>query len=129
MKKRVISEFFGGNDIREPIFVLGKKMYIKLLTVYEMVLCDTESSKLTEILINDGIEEDKAKVISENSCLVSMCLYSIKSKRIFKDGLDAMQSLTIEELNKITNEYIEVKNRFLSFGDLTLEEVNGLKKN
>ena len=129
MKKRVISEFFGGNDIREPIFVLGKKMYIKLLTVYEMILCDTESSKLTETLINNNIEEDKAKVISESSCLVSMCLYTIKGKRVFKDGLDAMQSLTIEEINKVTNEYIEVKNRFLSFGDLTLEEINALKKN
>ena len=58
-----------------------------------------------------------------------MCLYTIKGKRVFKDGLDAMQSLTIEEINKVTNEYIEVKNRFLSFGDLTLEEINALKKN
>lgn len=129
MKKRFTTELFGGNDIRESIFILGKRLYIKLLTAYEMILCSTMALELSSKIKKNGVEDEFATTIAENACLVYMCLYTIKDKRVFKDGFDALSSLTLEEMQKITDEYIKVKERFIDFSDLDYGMLEDLKKN
>lgn len=129
MKKKAISSLLGGTDIREPIKISGRNLYLKLLSVYEALLCDSMSRKLADELVKDGAEKKIAVPIAENACLAYMCLYNRRNRRVFENSSDVVNTLTSEELLKIAEEYVKVKDSFLSFNNLSPKSVLELKKN
>lgn len=128
MKKKTLSSILGGTDVREPIKILGKNLYLRLLSVYDSLVCDSISTKLNEKLIEDGISSEVSKSVAENACLAYMCLYDRRNKRIFESGLDAANSLTAEELLKVAEEYVRVRDSFLNFNNLNAKSILELKK-
>lgn len=128
MKKKTLSSILGGTDVREPIKILGKNLYLRLLSVYDSLVCDSISTKLNEKLIEDGINSEVSKSVAENACLAYMCLYDRRNKRIFESGLDAANSLTAEELLKVAEEYVRVRDSFLNFNNLNAKSILELKK-
>lgn len=129
MRKKNLSSLLGGTDIREPIKIMGRNLYLKLLSVYEALICDSLSKELLKKLVKDGADRKTAEPIAENACLAYMCLYNRRNKRFFESGLEATNSLTSEELLKIAEEYVNVKNSFLNFNNLTAKSALELKKN
>lgn len=128
MKRKTLSSILGGTDVREPIKILGKNLYLRLLSVYDSLVCDSISTKLNEKLIEDGINSEVSKSVAENACLAYMCLYDRRNKRIFESGLDAANSLTAEELLKVAEEYVRVRDSFLNFNNLNAKSILELKK-
>lgn len=129
MKRKTLSSILGGTDVREPIKILGKNLYLRLLSVYDSLVCDSISTKLNKKLIEDGINSEVSKSVAENACLAYMCLYDRRNKRIFESGLDAANSLTAEELLKVAEEYVRVRDSFLNFNNLNAKSILELKKN
>lgn len=129
MRKKAVSSLLGGTDIREPVNIAGKNLYLKLLSVYEALICDSMSRKLADELIKNGAERKIAVPIAENACLAYMCLYNRRNKRVFESGSDVVNSLTSEELLIIAEEYVKVKDSFLSFNNLSPKSILELKKN
>lgn len=129
MKGRIVSSMLGGIDTRKAITLANKNMYIRLLSVYETIMCDAASKRLASSLADDGADKKIARCVADNACLASLCLCDKKNKPIFNNGLDAMSSLTQEELIEVSKMYIELKDEFLSFHNLTQGTLNDLKKN
>lgn len=129
MKERIVSSMLGGIDTKKPITLGSRNMYIRLLSVYEALMCDTAAKKLSASLIDDGADKKIAQSIAENACLCSLCLCDKKNKPIFNNGLAAMASLTQEELIEVSKMYIELKNEFLDFHNLTATSLKEIKKN
>ncbi len=119
----------GGTDIREPIKVAGRNLYLKLLSVYEALMCDSIAQKLADELVKNGAREKIAIPIAENACLAYMCLYNRRNKRAFESGSNVVSLLTSEELFKIAEEYVRVKDNFLNFNNLSPTDTLNLKKN
>lgn len=128
MKGKIVSSMLGGISTRKAITLLNKNMYIRLLSVYENIMCDTAAKKLALSLTNDGADKKTANFAASNACLAALCLCDKKNKPIFNNGLDAMAALTQEELIEISNMYIELKDEFLSLHNLTKVNLNDLKK-
>lgn len=129
IRKKAKKQLLGGKFTREPIELLSGVFYISLLSVYEAILCERESRKLLERLIDDGADQRISKSVAENAVLTSLCLYDEKDNLVFKDGFSALSILTPEELLKIANKYSELQKNFLTFDKLTPSVIHNLKKN
>lgn len=129
MKKRAVSSMLGGTGVREPVILSGEHFYIRLLSVYEAIVCESNSRDLTQRLIKDGADKRLAESVSENACLAAMCLCDSRDKAVFPNGFSALNALTPEELLKVAQRYTKVKSKFLEFHQLTSKMVEGLKKN
>ena len=129
MNNKLKNQLLGGKFIREPIELLSGIFYINLMSVYEAILCESESRTLVEKLIADGADQRISKSVTENAALASFCLYDKNDNRVFKDAFNALSVLTPEELLRIANKYNEIQKRFLSFDKLTPKMLYKLKKN
>lgn len=129
MRKGNLSSLLGGNDVKEPIKIMGINLNLKLLSVYEALICDSLSKELLKKMVKDGADRKTAEPIAENACLAYMCLYNRRNKKFFESGFEAANLLTSEELLKVAEEYINVKNSFLNFNNLTPKRALELKKN
>lgn len=129
MRNKTVNSILGGKFVREPIELLSGIFYISLLSVYEAILCESESKKLIEKLIEDGADRRISKSIAENAALTSLCLYDEEDKPVFKDAFNTLSILTPEELLRVANKYSELQKKFLTFDKLTPKVLYGLKKN
>lgn len=128
MRKKTLGSMLGGKFVREPIELLSGIFYITLLSVYDAIVCETESRKLIDRLIDDGADRRLSKSVAENAALTSLCLYDDEDKLVFKDAFNALSILTPEELLRIANKYEEIQKKFLSFDKLTPKVFYQLKK-
>lgn len=119
---------FGGTELREPILISGKNLSIRLLSVYEALMCEAMWKNLVDNLINDGADKELSGSVSENACLASMCLYDGQDKRVFSSGLEALQKLTPDELLEVSFEYSKLRKKFLSFDSVTENILEDVKK-
>ena len=115
--------------LRKPIKIVNKTYYIKLLSVYEMLLCDRLSQSLVIKFINEGSERIKAQSIADNLCLCMMCLVDDKDNQIFDNTEAIMDAFTSDELVAVINKYNEFRKEYMGFDELNEENFQMLKKN
>lgn len=116
--------------IRRRISLLGKeKVYINLLSVYDMLLCERSAKTLMLKLLNEGFERPQATTVAENACLCAMCLTDANFEPIFTDTSELMEKLTAEDILAVVRAYNALRKDYLGFDELSLAELDSLKKN
>lgn len=118
----------GRAELIEPIIVSGKCLGIKLLSVYDFMICTKMLQKLTEELTSQGFEKKFCLTICDKACLVAMCLYDSKGQKIFKNGFSALKGLTPEELNILYEEYLKLQKKILKRDKITYDILECVKK-
>lgn len=116
-------------SLRKPIDILNKALYIKLLSVYEMMLCESTAQSLVIKFINEDIERNKAQSIAENICLCMMCLYNEDGDQVFSDVESVMVDFTPDELLLVINEYEKFRKEHMGFDKFNDQAFEMLKKN
>lgn len=115
--------------LRKPIKILDKVYYIKLLSVYEMLLCERLAQSLVVKFINEGSERISAQSIADNLCLCMMCLVNDKDEQVFNNTKIIMNTFTSDELVLVIDKYNEFRKEYMGFEDLNEESIQLLKKN
>lgn len=116
-------------SLRKPIDILNKSLYIKLLSVYEMMLCESTAQSLVIKFINEGLERSKAQSVAENICLCMMCLYNEDGSQVFSDVESVMVDFTPDELLLVINEYEKFRKEHMGFDKFNDQAFEMLKKN
>ena len=114
--------------ILEPIILSGKSFGVKLLSVYEFLKCDLACRNLVEKLTGQGFERGLLKEVCERACVISLCLYTKNSERVFTDGLSVLMSLTPEELKTAYTQYKNLTIKTAKFNKSSLERIDYIKK-
>lgn len=115
--------------VKKIINILGRTMYIKLLSVYEMMLCEKLAKNLVIDLINQGFDRTHARAVSDNVCLCMMCLVNENNGQIFTDPMSLMQDFHADELAAVALEYKLLRESMMGFDVLNSTTLEGLKKN
>ncbi len=122
-------EVFKGK-IRQKITLFeNEKVYINLLSVYDMLLCERMAKTVMLRLINEGFERPQALTVAENACLCVMCLTDATCDPIFTDAFELMEKLTAEDVLAVVRAYNVLRKEYLGFDELTYAELESLKKN
>lgn len=129
MRKKIVSSMLGSNNVREEIELLGGTFYIKLLSVYDAILCEISCRKLRDKLIKQGADKRLTESITENACLATMCLCDEKDKAVFSDSFATITTLTPEELLKVARKYEKLQKEFLTLDNINNTQIEVLKKN
>ena len=116
------------NKLFEPTIVSGQYISIKLLSVYDFILCIKMYNQLMKHNIFNGIEADIYATICEQACIVSLCTYNSEGKRIFSEPLNTLQTLTPYELQRIYNEYNKLQDAVVKKDQLSYKILDDVKK-
>lgn len=122
-------ETFKGKIRKQINLLKNKKVYLNLLSVYDMLLCERLSQTLSIKLLNDGFDKKQATAVAENACLCLMCLTDYNSKPIFNNTSDLINTLTAEDMLCVVKQYYELRKNYLGFDILSDCELENLKKN
>lgn len=112
----------------EPIMLSGKSFGVKLLSVYEFLKCDLACRNLVEKLTGQGFDRSLLKEVCERACIISLCLYTRNSERVFTDGLSVLMNLTPEELKTAYSQYRSLTIKTAKFNRASLEKIDYIKK-
>lgn len=118
----------GRTELIEPVIVSGKCFGIKLLSVYDFMLCTKMLKELVENFALQGFDKKLCLNICERACVISMCLYDSKSQKIFKNGYSVLKSLTPDELHFLYREYVKLQNKILRRDKITYNILESVKK-
>ncbi len=118
----------GRVNLIEPVIVSGKCFGIKLLSVYDFMICTKMLRELTEELTPQGFEKKLCLNICERACIIAMCLYDSKRQKIFKDGFSVLKSLTPDELHFLYREYVKLQKKILKRDKITYNILESVKK-
>lgn len=120
-------EVFKGKVRRQIDLLKNKAVYINLLSVSEMILCEKYSRILISELVNEGFEQNKAVMLAENACLGWMCLTDCDSCRIFENTTKLMSALTSEDMLFVAKVYKSLRRDYLGFDVLNDSEFERIK--
>ena len=122
-------EVYKGKVRRLVSLPQNKKVYVNLLSVYDMLLCEKMAQILALKLINEGFEKSQATTVAENACLSLMCLTNNDSLPLFENTKDLMDSLTAEDMLCVVKEYSSLRRDYLGFDLLDEIKLEQVKKN
>ncbi len=128
MSENIKNKAVGRAALTEPVIVSGKCFGIKLLSIYDFMLCTKMLQELTEELMSQAFDKKLCLNICEKACLVAMCLYDSKGQKIFKDGFSVLKSLTPDELYFLYQEYIKLQKKILKRDKITYSILENVKK-
>lgn len=131
MLDKAVKEFevYKGKIRRQVSLRKNKRVYINLLSVYDMLVCEKMAQTLTLKLINDGFEREKAAPVAENACLCVMSLTDYSFNPIFNNTKELMTTLTPEDMLTVAREYSALRRDYVGFDVLGSFEIEQLKKN
>ncbi len=118
----------GRAALMEPVIISGKCFGIKLLSVYDFMLCTKMLRELTEEFTLWGFDKKFCSDICERACVVSLCLHDLKGNKIFSSGISALKNLTSYELRLFYNEYIKLQRKILRRDKVTYDILESVKK-
>lgn len=95
----------------EPIIVSGNYVGIRLLSVYDFVICIKMYNELMKNRIFNGIDGKIYSSICEQACIASLCTYDSNGKKIFSEAMHALKNLTPYELSLIYTEYGKLQDK------------------
>lgn len=104
------------SHLKEPIIISGKYFSIKLLTVYDFILCAQEHNKLMNKPEFKSTNNTVMYKIFEYACIVAASLYSCEGVKIFSSATEAMKNLTPQELKTAYDEYVKLHKK-VQFND------------
>lgn len=125
---KIKSEFHFKTHSKEPIILSGKIFGIKLLSTYDFILMMKNYNNLLRKMLRKNISIKLCKNIAEKACLVSMCLYTYKDKRVFNTALDVLKNLTSSELSFIYREYLRIEKQTRDYENKTQNIFENVKK-
>ena len=67
--------------LKEPIIVSGQYYEIKMLSVYDFMLCSVMYKRLAESEIFEGIEDEIIQNVCEQASIVARCLYNMEGRK------------------------------------------------
>ena len=105
MEYRGISGLLGSLERREPMALSLGGCFLRLLSVYESLLCSAGARELLASLKAQGAEPGEAESVSENACLAFYCLIDKRGRRLFADALEAVRRLTLDDLLLVSERY------------------------
>ena len=116
------------NKFIEPIVVSGQYIGIKLLSVYDFILCIKMYNRLMKHNLFSGLEGDIYATICEQACIASLCTYDSEGKRMFSEPMATLQTLTPYELQKIYCEYNKLQDNIVSKDEISCKIIDDVKK-
>lgn len=116
------------NKLFEPIIVSGQYIGIRLLSVYDFILCIKMYNRLMKHNVFNGLEGDIYATICEQACIASLCTYNSDGKRVFSEPLNALQTLTPYELQRIYGEYNKLQETVVHKDKLSCKILDDVKK-
>lgn len=122
-------EVYKGKIRRQISLFDNEKVYINLLSVYDMLLCERMAKTFVVRLINEGFERRQAITVAENACLSTMCLTDKNTEPIYLDADQLMRKLTAEDVLMIVKEYNLLRKDYMGFDELNSIEFENEKKN
>ncbi len=112
----------------EPIFV-GKKYYgIKLMSVYDSIICVKTYENLIKDEVFESLEENISKEICSQASVVCMCLYTSGGEKVFSEALDVIKKLSPYEMQTIYNEYKSMRDKIIHKNKVFREILHNTKK-
>ena len=115
------------NNLTEPIIVSGQYVGIKLLSVYDFILCIKMYNQLMKNNIFSGLDGKIYSTICEQACIASLCTYNSKGERIFSEAMATLQNLTPYELQKIYSEYRKLQNHIIRQDNISCKIIDSVK--
>ena len=116
------------NKLIEPIIVSGQYVGIKLLSVYDFILCIKMYNRLMKDNVFSGLEGDVYSTICEQACIASLCTYNSDGQRLFSEPLSTLQTLTPYELQKIYCEYNKLQDAVVNRDKISCKILGDVKK-
>ena len=128
MSNNMKDKVLGRVNLIEPVIVSGKCFGIKLLSVYDFMLCTKMLEELTQEFMLQGFDEKFCSNICEKACVVARCVYDLKGQKIFKNGFSALKGLTPDELQILYKEYVKLQKKILRRDKITYNILECVKK-
>ncbi len=115
------------NKPTEPIIVSGKYVGIKLLSIYDFIMCIKMYNQLMKSNIFSGLDGEIYSTICEQACIASLCTYNSNGERFFSEALNALKTLTPYELQRIYLEYNKLQNHIIEQDKISCKIVDSVK--
>ena len=122
-------EVYKGKIRRKIKLSQDEKVYMNLLSVYDMLLCERMAKTLVLKLLNEGFERPQATSVAENACLCVMCLTDANFEPLFTDTSELMEKLTAEDILAVVRAYNALRKDYLGFDELSPAVLDSVKKN
>ena len=115
------------NQLTEPIIVSGKYIGIRLLSIYDFMMCIKMYNELMKNKIFSGLDGEIYAKICEQACIVSLCTYDSSGERVFSGAIGTLKSLTPYELQRIYFEYNKLQDNIIKQDKLSYKIVDSVK--
>ena len=116
------------NDkLTEPIIVSGKYIGIRLLSVYDFIMCIKMYNELMKNNVFSGLDGEIYSTICEQACVVSLCTYNSNGERVFSEAISTLRTLTPYELQRIYFEYNKLQDNIIKQDKLSYKIVDSVK--
>ena len=115
------------NKLTEPIIVSGKYVGIRMLTVYDFIICIKMYDQLIKNTVFSGLDEEIYATICEQACIASLCAYNASGERFFSEALTALKTLTPYELQRIYLEYNRLQDSIIKQDKISCKIVDSVK--
>lgn len=111
----------------EPIIVSGQYVGIRLLSIYDFIVCIKMYDQLIKNNIFSGLDAEIYSKICEQACIVSLCTYNSNGERIFSEALSTLKTLTPYELQRIYFEYNRLQDNIIKQDKISYKIVDSVK--
>jgi len=114
--------------LTEPIIVSGQYVGIRLLSIYDFIVCIKMYDQLIKNNIFSGLDAEVYSKICEQACIASLCTYNSGGEKIFHDALGALKTLTPYELQRIYFEYNRLQDNIIKQDKMSCRIVDSVKE-
>lgn len=112
----------------EPIIVSGQYAGIRLLSIYDFIVCIKMYDQLIKNNIFSGLDAEVYSTICEQACITALCTYNSSGERIFPDALSTLKALTPYELQRIYCEYNKLQDNIIKQDKMSYRIVESVKE-
>ena len=115
------------NKLTEPIIVSGQYVGIRLLSIYDFIMCIKMYNQLMKNSIFSGLDGEIYSTICEQACIASLCTYNSNGERIFSEAISTLKALTPYELQRIYFEYNRLQDNIIKQDKISCKIVDSVK--
>lgn len=115
------------NKMTEPIIVSGQYVGIRLLSIYDFIICIKMYDRLIKNNIFSGLDAEVYSTICEQACIACLCTYNSSGERIFSEALTTLKTLTPYELQRIYLEYNKLQDNIIEQDKISCRIVDSVK--
>ncbi|MDO4199299.1 MAG: hypothetical protein Q4D57_00835 [Clostridia bacterium] len=115
------------NNFTEPIIVSGKYVGIRLLSIYDFIVCIRMYNQLIKNNIFSGLDGEIYSTICEQACIAALCTYNSNGERLFSEALSTLKTLTPYELQRIYLEYNKLQDNIIKQDKMSCKIVDSVK--